>query len=86
MEDLAVGRDLDRPGRIEDAVDVFTNDFLVPAADPDDPTAVDAPDVLPGDADEDIADRDASHSACGLGGLQFTEIQRRGTNDLRAGA
>ena len=61
VEDLPIGRDLDRARRIEDAIDVLPRDLLLAPADADHAAAVDRSHVLAGDPDPDVADREVGH-------------------------
>jgi len=62
VDDLAVHRDGDRLGGLDDAFHVGGRDLVVLARDRDDAAAVDAADVVAGDAGVDALDLDARHA------------------------
>src|SRR4029077_1757095 len=61
VEDLAVRRDRDRLGGLDDPLEIARTDLRVLARHRDHAAAVDAADVVPRDAGEDAADGPARH-------------------------
>ncbi len=70
VEDVAVGRDRDRPGDLDGAVDVLAGDLAVMGGDRDLAARVEALDVLAADADEGPVDLPAGQPLGALDGVR----------------